>query len=207
MNPGGWTEFVVRERIAKLHREAEHQHLVRSARRGSKARRVGSVGWHGWGASSALRSSGCSTPAAAGPRVSSRAGRSVASSRGLTGPAQDSGGKRPRQPLLGMVRGPAERDAGRRDPPLRPARRPVGCFRNPRQGARSRLLGHHRAPHSPHGRGGGSGGEARLRTQQSRGQGTSVAQVLGRRGIDPGRDRSRSLAETRKVHLTRDLAS
>jgi hypothetical protein len=51
MIPGWWTELAAGERMADLRREAERQrlaHLVGSGRRGSTARRVGSVRWHGW---------------------------------------------------------------------------------------------------------------------------------------------------------------
>jgi hypothetical protein len=51
MNPCGFADLVVFERIAQLSREAERERLarfVRSERRGSKARRIGSARWPGW---------------------------------------------------------------------------------------------------------------------------------------------------------------
>jgi hypothetical protein len=52
MNPRGFNDLVVFERITQLSREAERERLarlVRSERRGSKAaRRIGSARWRGW---------------------------------------------------------------------------------------------------------------------------------------------------------------
>jgi hypothetical protein len=48
MTTGIWVESTVSERIANLHREAEHERLIRSVRHGGQARHGGWVGWHGW---------------------------------------------------------------------------------------------------------------------------------------------------------------
>jgi hypothetical protein len=48
MTPGIWIGSTVSERIANLHREAEHERLIRSVRHRRQARHGGWVGWHGW---------------------------------------------------------------------------------------------------------------------------------------------------------------
>jgi hypothetical protein len=51
MNPCGFADLVVFERIAQLSREAERERLARLVRSeccGSQARRIGSARWRGW---------------------------------------------------------------------------------------------------------------------------------------------------------------
>ena len=50
--PGDWSEIVVRERIAELHRQADRERLARLIRSGrrSTARRTRSARWERWAA-------------------------------------------------------------------------------------------------------------------------------------------------------------
>ena len=53
MIPGWWTELAVSQRLADLRHEAAHRLLLRSGRRGGKARRPESV--HGQGRAGRIR--------------------------------------------------------------------------------------------------------------------------------------------------------
>ena len=48
MIPGWWTELAASQRLAELRHEADHQLLLRSGRRGGKARRPDAIHGHGW---------------------------------------------------------------------------------------------------------------------------------------------------------------
>lgn len=53
MIPGGWTELAVSQRLAELRHEADHQLLLKSGRRGGRARRLESI--HGQGGAVRIR--------------------------------------------------------------------------------------------------------------------------------------------------------